>query len=409
MKAKNLSEQRKHFPSLVRTVNGSTVAYFDGPAGSQMPRQVIDAISSYYATSNANTHGLFLTSRETDSMIEETREAVACFVGAPHGRTISFGGNMTTLNFSLSKAIERSLQEGDEILITQLDHEANRAPWLALREKGIVVREILLKHDGTLDYEDARRKITERTRLVAMGLASNALGTVNDVELIREWTHKVGSWLLVDAVHFAPHFSMDVTSLDVDFLVCSAYKFYGPHVGILYCRDGLLDQLETDRLRTQDPRAPHRIETGTLNHAAIAGVKGAIEYLAGLGIGKNLRAKLVSAMNVIHGHEGELGHRIHSGLRRINGLTVYGPPYGKALRAPTISFTMNTLSAGQVCDELAKKGIFAWDGHFYAIRAVEILGLRAKGGLTRVGVLLYNTSDEVERLLEGVKEIAKRR
>lgn len=409
MKTKTLSEQRKHFPSLSRTVNGSTVAYFDGPAGSQVPQQVIDAVSSYYATSNANTHGSFLTSQETDSLLNETRHAVASFVGAPHGCTISFGANMTTLNFSLSKAIARSLREGEEILITQLDHEANRAPWLALRENGIVVRELLLKQDGTLDYIDAQRKITERTKLVAMGLASNALGTVNDAALIRELTHKVGAWLMVDAVHFVPHFSIDVTSLDVDFLICSAYKFYGPHVGLLYCRDGLLDHLQTDRLRTQDPRAPQRIETGTLNHAAIAGVKGAIEYLAGLGTGKDLRRKLVSAMNVIHEHESKLGNRIHAGLRRINGITIYGPPYGKAPRAPTISFTVNTMSANQVCDALAKKGIFAWDGHFYAIRAVEILGLRAKGGLTRVGVLLYNTSDEVERLLEGVSDIAKRR
>jgi cysteine desulfurase family protein (TIGR01976 family) len=409
MKTKTLSDQRKHFPSLSRTVNGSAVAYFDGPAGSQMPQQVIDAISSYYATSNANTHGSFLTSRETDTLLEETREAVASFVGAPHRRTISFGANMTTLNFSLSKAIARSLQEGEEILITQLDHEANRAPWLALRENGIVVREILLKQNGTLDYEDARRKITERTRLVAMGLASNALGTVNDVALIRELTHKVGAWLMVDAVHFAPHFSVDVTSLDVDFLICSAYKFYGPHVGLLYCRDGLLDQLQTDRLRTQDPRAPQRIETGTLNHAAIAGVKGAIEYLAGLGTGKDLRSKLVSALNVIHEHEEKLGYRIHAGLRKLNGITVYGPAYGKGLRAPTVSFTIDTLPANQVCDALARRGIFAWDGHFYAVRAVEILGLGAKGGLTRVGILLYNTSDEVERLLGGVKEIAKRR
>jgi cysteine desulfurase family protein (TIGR01976 family) len=315
---------------------------------------------------------------------------------------------MTTLNFSLSKTIARSLSEGDEVLITQLDHEANRAPWLALREQKIIVNEVALRPGGTLDYEDFRNKINKRTRLVAMGWASNALGTVNDVAQIREWTRNAGAWLLVDAVHYAPHFSMDVTSLGIDFLLCSAYKFYGPHVGILYTRNGLLDSLEPDRLRTQEQSSPYRIETGTLNHAAIAGVKAAIEYLSSLGSGKTLRSKLVNAMTAIHMHELKLGTMVYEGLKSIDGVNIYGPSFAAADRAPTISFTTKGHTANEVCTALARKGIFAWDGHFYAIRAAEILRTLENGGFTRVGMLLYNTDDEVERFLREVRSIARK-
>ncbi|HET9132439.1 MAG TPA: aminotransferase class V-fold PLP-dependent enzyme, partial [Terriglobia bacterium] len=257
-------------------------------------------------------------------------------------------------------------------------------------------------------YDDFRRKIGKRTRLVAMGWASNAFGTVNDVARVRQWTKEVGAWLLVDAVHYAPHFLINVAAFDVDFLLCSAYKFYGPHVGILYSRPGLLDQLEPDRLRTQDQEAPYRIETGTLNHAAIAGVKAAVEYVAGHGQGSTLRKKLASAIGKIHEHEFELAREIFEGLASIRGVKVVGPTFADPLRAPTVSFTVEGLTPEQVCRKLAAKGIFAWDGHFYAVRAMEVLGLQDKGGVTRVGILLYNTRDEVQQFLKEMRRIAER-
>ncbi len=404
----NLSKHRKDFPSLSRKQQGKPVVYFDGPAGSQVPRQVIKAIGLHYERSNANTGGAFVTSNETDKLMDEARTTVAEFLGATDGSTISFGANMTTLNYSLSRAIGRALRKGDEVVITQLDHEANRGPWLTLRDQNVVVHEVLLKPDGTLDYNDFRQRINKRTRLVAMGAASNAFGTVNDIARVREWSRSVGAWLLVDAVHYAPHFLTDVTSLGVDFLLCSAYKFYGPHVGILYSRERLLDELEADRLRTQNQRAPYRIETGTLNHAAIAGVKTAIEYIASLGTGKSLRSKLTDAYRKIHEHEASLAREIYNGLKNTRGVTMYGPSFDGEMRAPTISFTIDGLTAEEVCQKLAEKGIFAWDGHFYAIRAIEVLGLAGKGGVTRVGVLLYNTMDEVRRFLREIEKIAKR-
>ncbi len=399
-------KRRDDFPSLKRTVNGFKLAYLDGPGGSQVPQQVINAISGYYKKCNANTHGYFITSAESDKIIEEAREKSAVFLGAENAGCISFGANMTTLNFSLSRAIARSMREGDEIIITQLDHEANRGPWLNLREKGIVVREVTLKQDGTLDYADFISKINEKTRLAAVGLASNALGTVNNIKLIRQLTYEAGALLAVDAVHYAPHFPVDVKELGVDFLICSAYKFYGPHVGILYSRPGLLEQLQTDRLRTQSPRAPYRIETGTLNYAAIAGVKSAVDYIASFGGGKTLREKIVSAMGKIGEYEHYLARNLYGGLKRIKGVKVYGVPFDAGLRAPTVSFTIDGIEPSEACRMLGDKGICVWDGHFYAVRAVEVLGLYEKGGLIRAGISLYNTEDDIKRLLNGVKEIA---
>lgn len=247
---------RKDFPSLKRTYNNLPLAYFDGPGGTQIPKQVIDAIVNYYERCNTNTHGYFITSHETDQVIDQARDRMAAFLNAPSADCISFGANMTTLSYSLSKALLRMYKPGDEIVITELDHEANRAPWLSMKDHGIIIREVVLKNDGTLDYQDFKSKINNNTKLVAMGMASNALGTVNDIGPVRQWTKEVDANLLLDAVHYAPHFSIDVQMLDVDFLLCSAYKFYGPHVGILYSKNGLLDKLPTDCLRTQDQNAP---------------------------------------------------------------------------------------------------------------------------------------------------------
>jgi len=399
--------RRKDFPALKREHNGYPLAYFDGPGGTQIPIQVMEEMNRYYETCNANAHGYFVTTIESDKIIHETREEAATFFNAEGPQTISFGANMTTLTFSLSKAIGKKLDPGDEILITQLDHEANRGPWLSLEEFGITVKEILLKENGTLDYDDLENKINSRTRLVAIGLASNALGTVNQIKQVRYLTNEVGAWLLVDAVHFIPHFHIDVQALDLDFMLCSAYKFYGPHVGILYSKEGLLDQLPTDRLRTQHAEAPFKIETGTLNRAAIAGVKCTIKYISTFGSGQDLREKLVSGMEVIGSYEHELAKVLFYGLQKIDGLTIYGPSIEETPRAPTISFTVEGKTPPEVCSLLNDKGILTWNGHFYAIRPVEVLGLLEKGGLVRVGISLYNTIEEVERLLKALNFISK--
>lgn len=396
---------RSQFPALQRQFDGKNTAVFlDGPAGVQVPRSVIEAVVHYYEHSNANTHGQFATSRETDELLEEVRQKAAAFVGASDWRCISFGQNMTTLNYALSRAIGKVLQPGDEILITQLDHESNRGPWLALRERGIVVREVRLLPDGTLDYDDMAAKIGERTRLVAMGWASNIFGTVNDVQLARRLSHAYGAWLLIDAVHYAPHLPMDVQAVDCDFLLCSAYKFYGPHVGILYTRPDLLNRLPTYSLRTQDQVAPYKIETGTLNHAAIAGVGAATDFIASLGQGEDYRSRLLDAMHKIRSHERTLVKALYDGLSHIDGLKIYGPPLVE-WRCPTLSFTVEDKTATEVCQALAQRGIFAWDGHFYAVRATEVLGLSRGGGVTRMGISAYTNEEDVERAVVAMEQI----
>lgn len=397
---------RQQFPILSRQVNGKPLVFLDGPAGTQMPTSVINAISDYYKTSNANTHGAFITTHETDDLLDRTRQKVADFLGASSPKCISFGQNMTTLNYSLSRGIDRILQPGDEILISQLDHESNRAPWLALREKGVIVKEIQLYDDGTLNYHQTREMLNHRTRLVAVGAASNIFGTVNNIELLRELTYEVGAWLLLDAVHYAAHFPIDVSAWGCDFLLCSAYKFYGPHVGLLYCKPGLLDQLPTDRLRTQDQHAPYSIETGTLNHAAIAGVDAALDFIMTFGEGSNDKARLHSAMKNIRENEHYLGKRLYDGLQKIEGVKVYGPNFQKGLRAPTVSFTVENRTAAEVCQYLAKHNVCAWDGHFYAIRAAEVMGLLEKGGVTRLGISAYTTKEETERVLDLIRDLA---
>ena len=403
MNAKDFETRREDFPSLERTFQGFPLAYFDGPGGTQMPRPVMEAMVNYLSRSNANEHGFFITTNETDAMMREARETVAAFLGAPGPENISFGANMTTLNYSLSRAIGKYLQPGDEILISQLDHEANRGPWLALRDEGMIVREIALKKDFTLDYDDFKSKLNENTRLVALGCSSNVTGTVNDIARARELTYRVGAWLLVDAVHYAPHFPLDVTAWGVDFLLCSAYKFYGPHVGILYAKEGLLDRLPAFRLRTTLQHAPYSIETGTPNTEGIAGTTAAVHYIASFGSGETLRECIISGMENIFAYEHQLAKGMYEKLQSMPGITIIGPSFDTSRRAPTISFTVEGKDPIEICTELGKKGICAWDGHFYGIRPVEILGLLEKGGVTRVGISLYNTQEEVDRLLEAVE------
>ena len=395
----------QQFPALQRKQDEKSFVFLDGPAGTQVPTAVIDAISHYYKNSNANSHGAFITTRETDEILDSTREKVAAFLGAEGPQTISFGQNMTTLNFSLSRAIGRALQPGDEILITQLDHESNRGPWLTLREQGIIVKEIPLLPEGVLDYEALEYLLSPRTRLIAMGWASNILGTINQVRKVRTLAHKAGAWLLLDAVHYAPHFPINVQDIGCDFLLCSAYKFYGPHVGLLYCRPGLLDRLQPDRLRTTFQYAPYSIETGTLNHAAIAGVQAAIDFIASYGTGDSLREQLLSSMQALRHYEKAQFKELFNGLAAIEGVQIYGPGVEVPDRAPTIAFNLPNMSADEACRRLAEHHIFAWSGHFYAIRSTEVMGLAERGGVIRMGISGYVRSEEIQRTLEVVNAI----
>ena len=398
---------RQDFPALVKNPG---LAFLDGPGGSQVPRVVVEAIADVYASCNVNTHGNFAPSREVDRRMLVARSVVAAFLGAEDGSCISFGQSMTTLAFNLSSAIGCTLRKGDEVLITQLDHEGNRGPWAGLEERGAVVREVRLLESGELDAADMAAKINQRTKLFAIGASANSLGTVNDLALARRLTREVGALLVVDAVHYAPHFPIDVQALGADFLLCSGYKFYGPHVGVLYSRPGRLDSLPTDRLSVQDPLAPYRIETGTLNHAAIDGVRAAVEYIAGWGSGNSLRERIVDAMTSISAYEHELAKDYHDAVRRIPGVRVWGPDFaaGRA-RAPTVSITLDKTTAAHAAVALGEQGICVWDGDFYAARPVQVLGLAARGGLLRTGVSMYNTPDELNRLLAGLATLAAQR
>ena len=398
---------RSQFPALSVKHGDRTVVYLDGPAGTQVPTSVIDAMNGYYSRSNANTHGHFEASRETDNVIDSTRAACAALVNAEGPECMSFGANMTSLAFKLSRAFARMFQPGDEVVITQLDHEANRGPWLTLEESGIIVHEINLLQNGRLDYDDARAKINNKTKLVAAGWASNILGTVNDMTLLSSLSKEVGALFLVDAVHYAPHYAMDVQSIGCDILMCSAYKFFGPHVGILYCKPGLLDSIPIDRLRTAPFEAPGRIETGTTNHAALAGTRAAIEFIASLGEGNSLRGQLESAYENIGKHERELAVRLWNGLNEIPGVVLHGTAFGSEERTPTIALTMKHKSAREISEYLGACGISSWDGHFYAIRTTEVLGLEESGGVVRLGIAAYTSEEEIDYTLSTLKQLAE--
>jgi cysteine desulfurase family protein (TIGR01976 family) len=404
--AAHAQRSRTDFPALLRPREGVELTFLDGPAGSQVPTAVIDAIGDFYASCNVNTRGNFPPSREVDRRMQTAREVLATFLGAASAKCISFGQNMTTLNFFLSAAIGRTLKPGDEVLITELDHEANRSPWLRLKEHGAVIREVRLKEAGMLDAEDMAAKISARTKVFALGASSNALGTVNDIALARRLTRAVDALLVIDAVHYAPHFPLDVQAMDADFLLCSAYKFYGPHVGVLYSKPGALERLPTDRLSVQDPAAPYRIETGTLNHAAIDGMRAAVEYIAGWGAGATSRERLVDAVSGISAYEHQLAHYYHERVQRIPGVRVWGPGFESRARAPTVSITLDKHSAAAAATALGAQGICVWDGDFYAARAVEVLGLQERGGLLRTGISMYTTQADIDRLLGAIASLA---
>ncbi len=399
---------RRDFPALARREGDLPLAFLDGPGGTQVPQCTIDAVARVYRDCNVNVGGAFTTSHESAAVVQDARAAVADFVGAASPSQVSFGQNMTTLNFALARAFGRRLVAGDEVIITALDHEANRGPWIGLAERGVAVREAHLADDGTLDLDHLAALVGPRTRVIAVGIASNALGSVTPFARIRELAHAVGALTVVDAVHYAAHLPLAFEQLGCDFMLCSAYKFYAPHVGILCSRPGLLEVLEPDRLRTQKQCAPWRIETGTLNFAALAGITATVDYLAGLGAGASRRARIVDAMSAIAAYEHALGARYWAALQHLPGVRRHGPRFDDSPRAPTVSFS-STRPIAPIAEYLAAQGLQVWHGHFYAPRVVESLCVMEQGGLLRVGFALYNTEEELQRLLAALEAACARK
>src|SRR5712692_4045748 len=398
----SIEEIRRCFPALARTHNSYPVVYFDGPGGTQVPRPVVVAINGYLYHHNANTHWAYPTSEETDAIIDSARSVLADFLNAS-STEIVFGANMTTLTFHLARSLGRGYEPDDEILVTELDHHANIAPWRALeKECGVKVRMVkMIPATGELDWDDFSRQLTGRTKLVAIGAASNVLGTINDVKRAGEMAHSLGAKIFVDAVHYAPHELVDVRDWNCDFLACSAYKFYGPHIGILYGRHDLLGSLDFPKLIPAPDSAPERAETGTQNPEGIAGAAAAVDFLASLAPGPTRRERLHAALPQLHQRSDALITQLWNGLREIGLVRLYGPPPGTR-RTPTIAFTVDGVPSIEVAEKLAKRGVFLSHGDFYAMTVVERLG-QTPHGLVRAGCACYTTPEEVDRLLAGVR------
>ncbi|MEP6600790.1 MAG: cysteine desulfurase-like protein [Nitrospirota bacterium] len=410
---------RAQFPALGQKVNGEPVIYLDGPGGTQVPQRVIDATADYLARSNANTHGGFPTSRRTDAVIAAARDAMADLLGC-EADEIVFGTNMTTMTFAVSRAFGRELHPGDEILLTRLDHDANIAPWSTLEEHGAVIRLVDIDpKDCTLNMGDLRRQLNDRTRLIAVCYASNAVGTINDVTEIARLAHAVGALVFVDAVHFAPHGPIDVRALDCDFLACSPYKFFAPHVGVLYGKREHLIRFRPYKVRPATEDSPERWETGTQNHEGLAGVTAAIDYLAELGrrMGPNTgevrtgkrRLALLLAMEAIRGYERKLVEPLIRGLLAIPGVTVYGitDPARFDRRTPTVALRLAGQAPHELARLLADQGMFTWAGNYYAINLAERLGVETAGGMLRLGLVHYNTAEEVTRVVDALRAKAR--
>lgn len=400
----DIESLRSHFPALQRA---DAPVYLDNPAGTQIVREAMDAMQAYMLRHNANSGGRFATSQRSDVLVAEARAAMADFLGAGSADEIAFGPNMTTLTYGLSRAFGRTLQPGDEIVVTRLDHDANIAPWLALEELGAVVRWVdVHPEDCSLDMESLAAALSERSRLVAVGMASNAVGSVNDVQRISRMAHEAGALVFVDAVHYAPHGPIDVGSLDCDFLTCSVYKFFGPHVGALWGRAELLERLPAYKVRPAGEHPPGKFETGTQNHEGIAGTLGTLRYLEGLGDASQptRRQRLRSAMQTIRIHEQSLSRALLDGLEGIRGVKIWGITDRQRLtdRVPTVSFTLAGRSPRQVAEHLARQRIQVWDGNYYALAIMERLDLQESGGMVRVGAVHYNRPDEIASLVNAV-------
>jgi len=405
---------RSQFPSLSQKVNGHPPAFLDGPGGTQVPRRVIDAISDYLRTSNANTCGAYATSRRTDQVIAGARAAMADFLNCDADEVV-FGPNMTSLTFAISRAIGRELGPGDEILLTHLDHDANISPWRALEEGGVKIQFAdIHEANCTLNLDDLASKITPRTKVVAVGYASNAVGTINDVKIIIRLAHDAGALAYIDAVHYAPHGPIDVRELDCDFLACSTYKFFGPHMGVLYGKREHLARLTPYKVRANTNAVPQRWEWGTLNHECIAGITACVEYLADLGRRSEQvserRQAILAAYRTIQQHERGLTQKMLRGLSGIPGLRLYGisDPARVESRCPTFAVRMDGDRDGdghtplELATRLGERGIFTCDGNYYALNLTERLGVEKDGGFLRIGFVHYNTEQEVDRVLEAL-------
>jgi cysteine desulfurase family protein (TIGR01976 family) len=439
----DLAWVRAQFPALSLDLDGQPASFLDGPGGTQVPQRMIDAISEYLRTSNANTCGAYATSRRTDHMIAEARSAMADFLGCDPDEIV-FGPNMTSLTYAISRSIGRELKPVDEIVLTLLDHDANFSPWKALEEQGVKIQVVNIgEEDCTLDMDDLARKITSRTKVVAVGYASNAVGTINDVKTIVQLAHKAGALAYVDAVHYAPHGPIDVRELDCDFLVCSTYKFFGPHMGVLYGKRENLARLQPYKLRANTNAVPQRWEWGTLNHECLAGIVGCLDYWAELGrrssglapdighlgtgalarraehssatdgnhqenAGWPRRSSILAAYRAIRAHERSLMERMLRGLTEIPGLRLYGvaDPARLDRRCPTFAVRIPGHTPLELATKLGNRGIFTWDGNYYALNLTERLGVEQDGGFLRIGFVHYNTGEEVERVLEVLQSVS---
>jgi len=406
---------RRQFPALQELFDGRPAIFFDNPGGTQVPQRVIDAITDYLIRNNANTHGAFLTSHRSDAIIDNARQAAADLLGAATDEIV-FGNNMTSLTFALSRTLAHELKAGDEIVVTRLDHDANVAPWLRLAEDvGAQIRWADVDLETcTLDMDHLRSLIGERTKLVAVGYASNAMGTINDVKTIIGWAKAAGALSFIDAVQYAPHGLIDVKALDCDFLACSAYKFFGPHVGILYGKREHLTRLNAYRVRPAGDQLPGKWETGTKNHEGLAGVGAAIDYLADLGVRygnaaptATRRDKLKAMWPVIEAYERVLIEKLIDGLQFVPGVRIYGITnrFEWDKRVATVSIRKEGTTPQQLAQALATQNIFAWDGNFYALAISERLGVEASGGLLRIGLAHYNTLEEIDRCLRVLERM----
>ena len=413
-------EIRKAFPALAREHNGFPVAYFDAPGGTQTPRVVVDAVADYLLNHNANTHWEYPSSHETDAIIESARRAFTDFLNASASEIV-FGPNSTTMIYHLSRALGRTLGPGDEIVTTELEHHANVAPWQALVvERGVTLKVAEMDPEtGQLDWDDFERLVTNKTKVVAFGAGCNALGTVNNFRGAVELAHSVGALALVDAVHYAPYFLCDVGEMDCDFLTCSAYKFYGPHVSVFYGKKDLLESIDFPKLQPAPETAPERAEMGTQSHEGIAGAAATVDFYASLSFrtgsdsdaimdsSQNRREALKRSFAGLRAHSTPQVQRLWESLSRINGVRLYGPP-PNVERTPTVSFIVKNVASTEVARRLSERGLFASHGDFYAQTVVDRLGLQPEG-LVRVGCACYTSDEEIERLIEAVKEITRRR
>ena len=405
---------RGRFPALSREIDGRPVVYFDGPAGSQVPQTVVDAVARYLTDMNANCGGVFASSRETDRLLDEAHRAVADFLGSANADTVAFGPNMTTLTLALARAMSRTWKAGDEVVVTRLDHDANFTPWVqAAHDAGARVREVAIRRDDcTLDMDELKSKLNDRTRLVAVGAASNAVGTINPLREIADLAHAAGARVFVDAVHYAPHGPIDVRAWGCDFVTCSAYKFFGPHVGILWGKRGPMVELPAYKLRPATDELPGRWMTGTQNHEGIAGTMAAIDYLAEIGrahepaVGDR-RSALSAAYSAIVDYERTLVRHMLESLAELKDVRVWGITDLDRLaeRVPTVAITHSRHTPREVAQHLADRGIFVWHGHYYALPLTETLGLEPEG-MVRIGQLHYNTRAEIDRLIAALRELS---